>query len=137
MMPTTKLSIRLSTKLLSEKDIDDVAGILFIGEAVGGLLGEVGDGPEVVGYLGEELHAGLGIEAIPSEESLESDAGLLGRDPLAETSGKMGMLPEGVELARCDLLDVRLSAARRRHLVQLVLGVIPSLLPRGLSTIGP
>jgi hypothetical protein len=92
-------------------DVNDVAEVLFVGDAVGGFGGEFGFGFEMGGKFGEKLDAVHRVELIAAHQGLDGKSGFRGCDMLAKAGGEVGVFAEGIEFAREQLVEVRLGEA--------------------------
>ena len=114
--------------------IDHIAKVLFVGDAVRS-FGREGDfGAEVRGEVVEELDTGDGIKFVAAEQCLHGHGRFGRRNTLTQARGQVRILAERIELAGQQLIEVGLRHARiadyngvRRDVPQaLALGVQPA-----------
>ena len=91
-----------------KQNIRHVMDILFIRHRFDRLRGERDERFEVFGEFREDVDAGDGFQFVAADEGLEGEAAVFGGGALAEAGFQVRILAKGVELAREELVQIRL-----------------------------
>ena len=93
-------------------DVDDVAKILLVGDAVGGFGGEFGFRLEMGRERGKQFDAVGGFEFIATDQGMQGESSFAGRNALAQPGNKVRELPQRIEFAGEQLVQVRFENSR-------------------------